>query len=114
MKKISLASVTAAALAMPAIGFAQNLPGGAAPVGTGVEPIVAILNKVGNWMFAILLAVAAVYILLAAFKFLTGGGDEKKVTEARRALTYALVAVVVGALTKGLIEVAKAIAGGAL
>lgn len=114
MNKITVTSLTAAALAMPVTSFAEaQLPGAAAPAGTGVEPIIAILNTVGNWMFGILIAVAAIYILLAAFDFLSAKGDPAKVTAARKALTYALVAVVVGALTKGLIEVAKAIARGA-
>lgn len=113
MKKITITSLTAAALALPVVSSAQNLPSAGSPQGTGVEPIISILNTIGNWMFGILIAVAAIYILLAAFDFLTAKGDATKVTAARKALTYALVAVVVGALTKGLIEVAKAIARGA-
>ncbi|AKM77958.1 TPA: hypothetical protein DIS57_02460 [Candidatus Wolfebacteria bacterium] len=112
MNKLSVTSLAAAALALPAVSSAQNLPGAAAPSGTGVDPIIAILNTVGNWMFGILIAVAAIYILLAAFKFLTAKGDAKVIADARQALTYSLVAVVVGALTKGLIEVAKAVARG--
>ena len=99
---------------MPAISFAQaQLPSAGSPAGTGVEPIISILNTVGNWMFGILIAVAAIYILLAAFDFLNAKGDGTKVTAARKALTYSLVAVVVAALTKGLIAVAEAIARGA-
>lgn len=113
MKKITLASLAAAALAAPAIGFAQaQLPGAGSPAGTGVEPIINILNTIGNWMFGILLAGAAIAILLAAFKFLMAQGDSKKFDEAKNMLTYALIAVVVGALTKGLIEIAKAVARG--
>lgn len=104
--------MTATALALPVVSSAQNLPAAASPQGTGVDPIIAILNTVGNWMFGILIAVAAIYILLAAFKFMTAKGDSKAIGEARQALTYSLVAVAVGALTKGLIEVAKAIARG--
>ncbi|KKU34287.1 MAG: hypothetical protein UX49_C0050G0004 [Candidatus Wolfebacteria bacterium GW2011_GWC2_46_275] len=91
--------MAAAALALPAVSSAQNLPGAAAPSGTGVDPIIAILNTVGNWMFGILIAVAAIYILLAAFKFLTAKGDAKVIADARQALTYS-------------IEVAKAVARG--
>lgn len=112
MNKLTITSLTAAALALPVVSSAQNLPSAGSPQGTGVAPIIAILNTIGNWMFGILIAVAAIYILLAAFKFLTAKGDAKVVTEARQALTYSIVAVVVGALTKGLIEVAKAIAAG--
>ena len=63
-------------------------------------------------MFGILIAAAAIYILLAAFKFLTASGDSKKIDEAKHMLTYALVAIVVGALTKGIIAIAQAIAAG--
>lgn len=114
MKKITFASITAAALAMPFISLAApQLPDASGTGGTGVEPIVAILNTIGNWMFAILLGAAAIYILIAAFRFLMAKGDAKEITAAREALTYALVAVVVGALTKGLIAVAVAISRGA-
>lgn len=112
-KTTVISSAVAAILVAPAISFAQTqLPSAGSPAGTGVEPIISILNTIGNWMFGILIAVAAIYILLAAFDFLTAKGDATKVTAARKALTYALVAVVVGALTRGLIEVAKAIARG--
>lgn len=97
---------------MPVVGFAQSLPEAASPAGTGAEPIIAILETVGNWMFGILLAVAAIYILIAAFTFLMAKGDPKKIDEAKSSLTYALIAVVVGALTKGIIAVAQAIAQG--
>ena len=106
---------TIVALIAPTISFAQGaaqLPAAGTPSGTGVEPIVAILDTIGNWMFGILIAAAAIFILWAAFDFLFAKGDAKKIEEARHALTYSLVAVVVGALTKGLIEVAKAIARG--
>ena len=113
MKKITLTSVVATALATPAIGFAQaQLPSAGSGLGTGVEPIIAILDTVGDWMFGILIAAAAIYILLAAFKFLTASGDSKKIDEAKHMLTYALVAIVVGALTKGIIAIAQAIAAG--
>lgn len=113
MKKITASSVTAAALLAPVLSFAaETLPSAAGATGTGVDPLVTILNTIGNWMFGILIAVAAIYILLAAFDFLMAKGDPTAVTKARKALTYALVAVVVGALTKGLIEVAKAVARG--
>lgn len=112
MNKITFASVTAAALSMPAVSLAQNLPAGTTPSGTGVEPVIAILNTIGNWMFGLLLAVAAIYILIAAFTFLMAKGDSKKIGEAKEALTYSIVAIVVGALTKGLIAVAQAIARG--
>jgi hypothetical protein len=114
MKKLTVSSITAVALFAPVLTMAApNLPAAAAPSGTGVDPLISILGTIGNWMFGILLAVAAVYILMAAFSFLMAKGDEKAVKAARSELTYALVAVVVGALTKGLIAVAQAIAQGA-
>ena len=112
MNKITFASITATALAIPVVSLAQNLPAGITPSGTGAEPVISILNTIGDWMFGLLLAVAAIYILLAAFKFLTASGDSEKIEDAKRMLTYSVVAIVVGALTKGLIAVAQAIARG--
>lgn len=115
MKKILLTSL--AALVLPAISFAapelpQNV--GNAGGGTGVAPIVTVIEKIGNWMYGILLAVAAIFILLAAFKYITAKGDAKALGEARQAIIYALVGVAVAVLTTGLIAVAKNIALGVL
>lgn len=69
----------------------------------GAHGVLVLITTVGGWMFGILVALAVILVLLAAFDFLFSGGDEKKVAEARDKLTYALVAVGVAILARGII-----------
>lgn len=69
----------------------------------GAHGVLVLIKTVGEWMFGILVALAVILVLLAAFDFLFSGGDEKKVAEARDKLTYALVAVGVAILARGII-----------
>lgn len=54
-----------------------------------------------NWMFFILIGVAIIMIMWAAYKYLTAGDDTEKVHSATKTITYAAVAVVVALLAKG-------------
>lgn len=88
----------------------------AAPIFAQVESltfrdVVRILNRLANWMFIILLAVAVIMIIIAAYKYLTAGGDESKVSSAHKTLIYALVAIGVGLLAKGLIFLVAELVG---
>jgi len=65
-----------------------------------------------DWVFIGLLITASIYIVLAGFQFVTGGGDPTAVSEARRKLLYAAVAVVVGALARGIPLAVRSIVGG--
>jgi len=94
---ISGALLTAAAV-LPILAQAQ-VTGGPAPVITGIEGVLRVLNTVVSWLFAIFLVIAVIFVLIAAFKYLTSGGDASKVTEASRALVYAAVAIAVALLS---------------
>jgi FtsH-binding integral membrane protein len=48
------------------------------------------------------MTVAAIFILVSAWTFLTAGGNPDSITKARQMLIYALVGVVVAVLAKGL------------
>jgi len=60
--------------------------------------IIRILNTIVTWLFTIFLIVAVVFVILAAFKYLTSGGDPEKVKEASRNLVFAAVAIAVALL----------------
>ena len=109
-------------LGLPAVVFAQtcgndlcetgetpaNCPADCAipdPIGAG--DVIGILDTVANWLFAILLALATVFIILAAFQFLTSGGDPARVGSARQSLLYALVGVAVAFLARGLVVLVR-------
>jgi len=54
-----------------------------------------VLGKLLGWTLTLLIALAAIYIILAAFAFLTSDGSEEKIQVARRRLIYAAVAIAI-------------------
>lgn len=54
-----------------------------------------------NWMIWILLAVAIIMIVMAAFNYVTAGDDAEKITKGRKTLTYAAIGIAVVLLAKG-------------
>jgi len=72
---------------------------------TSVSAVITIINTLANWVFAILLAIAVIMLLLAAFNWLTSGGNEDKVGSARKMLIWALVGIAVALAAKGLVMI---------
>mgnify|MGYP001566896119 CR=1 FL=1 len=54
-----------------------------------------------NWIFTFLIIIAIIFVLIAAFKYLTAAGDPEKVKAASHTLVYAAVAVAVAIVAKG-------------
>ena len=71
----------------------------------------AIFNNIGElvkrvcvlagYMFAFLVLLAVIFILVAAFQYLTAAGDPKKIQTAHLALTYAAVGIAAGFIASG-------------
>ena len=93
-------------LANTAVG--QNLPN-APGYGTTATPttvttltgVMAIILGFARWMYIILLVITVIFILLAAFGYLTAGGDAEKLNAAKNRIIYAAVAVAVAVLAWG-------------
>ncbi len=60
---------------------------------------------IADWIFVILLVVAALFIIWGAFGFVLSGGDPEKVTAARNKLIWALVGVIVAFISRGLVRI---------
>jgi hypothetical protein len=105
---LSIASTPLSALAFEQAPFQLGTNTLTASGGTGILPLMQVI---ANWIFTILLILAVIYILLAAFKYLTSEGNSEKITSAHRMLIYALVAVAVAFLAKGLIFVVQSLVG---
>lgn len=69
----------------------------------GASGILSLLDVATSWLFLILIAVATIFIILAAYYFLFSGGDTEKVSKAKNMLIYATVAVAVGTLSRGIV-----------
>lgn len=70
-----------------------------------------ILNKLVEWVYTVFLIFAVIYVIVAAFKYLTSSGDSEKVREATRALTYAAVAIAVAMLSVAIQFIIKSLLG---
>lgn len=115
MKKILTVGLPLAAMVMPMFAAAQL---GGPPSGTLPAPTITSLTGVGtfictalDWIFYFLLIFAVLFVLLAAFKYLTAAGDPEKVKAASQQLLYAAIAVAVALLAKAIPLIAGSLLG---
>ena len=101
-----------AVLAVPVLAIEQ--PPAEKQLPAGPQTGLALLNLVDlltNWVFAIFTVLTIIFVLLAAFQFVTAGGDAEKVGEARQKLIWASVGIIIALASKGLVPVIKNIIG---
>lgn len=102
-------------LAFSFVALAQeDLPSGFEPpleVPTTGADLIGLITTAGNWVFAIFLAISLIYILLAAFQFITGGGEPEKISEARQKLIYAIIGIAIALVASGLDDIIRSVLG---
>lgn len=119
MKKLFvlfLAVSALAVLALPVLAVGVEPPEGyqlptTPPATTGAQ-LLTLVDTVTNWVFAIFTVLTIIFVLLAAFQFVTAGGDAEKVGEARQKLIWAVVGIIIALASKGLVPVIRNIVGG--
>jgi len=124
MKKIlasaALAVILGALVLTPAL--AQYAPGQppsgqqpAVPI-TGEQSVsgwVLIFVTAVRWVYTILFILAVLFILLAAYNFVTSKGDPEKVSTARKQVLWAVIGVAVGLLAWTIVRLVEtSISGG--
>lgn len=81
-------------------------PSGGSPGAAGgdeaVGGIVNLIIRFTSWIYTILLSLAVVMVLYAAYKYLFGGGTDA-VKEAHKVILWAAVAIGVAFLSRGLV-----------
>ena len=102
---------------LPFIALAQ----GTLPAGTGgiTAPTIqatavdvgVIINNITSWVSGLLIAVAVLFVIYAAYLYLTSAGDAEKVKAASNYILYAVIAVVVALASRGLIALGRAVFG---
>lgn len=68
---------------------------------TTVGGVVDIIRNIVKWVYIIFFVLAVLFILFAAFNYLTAAGDEAKVKTAHNQMIYAIVAIAVALLAVG-------------
>lgn len=94
VKKGVAAVAVLSLLALPVLVGAQPTdPGSAGPESVG--GLIDLLFRILAWVRAIFWILAGIFILYAAFLYLTAGGDEDKVKKASQTFLYAVIAVAI-------------------
>ena len=99
-----LALVTSLSFLAP-LAFAEPTPPTTIPVPPPNLGLWALLARALQWLFNIVIILAAIMLVYAGLQYVTSNGDEKKVGTALHTLTYALIGVAVAVLAKSLIAV---------
>lgn len=113
MKKFQIAAAATAIAILPLLAMAQvGIPGNiqfVQPKGTGVQQIVDILDTISKLMLYALLVLAGIFIVYAAYLYLTAAGDPEKVKSASNVIIYAAVAIGVGLLSRVIVAIAQSL-----
>lgn len=96
--KLGMKGIAMLGASSPLLALAQNLP--QSPINNPGQAV-TILCNIAGWIFTFLIVLSIIFVLYAAFTYLTAGGDSEKVGSANQMLIYAVVAIVVAVLAKG-------------
>ena len=72
-----------------------------------VPGLVGTVADIVSWTYTIFFAVAVIFILFAAFNYLTAQGQPEKIQTAHKMLIWAVVAIVVALLAVGVNTIVK-------
>jgi len=66
------------------------------------EGLFKLLTVITDWIFTIFLALAVIFIIIAAFQFITAGGKAESVSEARQKIIWAAVGIIVALVARAI------------
>ena len=95
-------------LILPLTAFAAALPT------TCSELLAFIANDVGKTLSAFIGAITVIMILVAAFQFLTAGGDAEKIKTARGNIAWTIVGLAVAMIAFNIPGILSSFLGGSL
>jgi len=99
MKKFISGLIGLVILSLPVVTLAQN---NAVNIPTTLQDAV---GRIVGPLFLVLVAISTIFIIFAAYTFVTSGGEPAKAETARAALIYAIIGIVVAFLARALYTV---------
>ncbi len=102
-EKIVSVAVMTMAIVTPLATLAQQPPGI-----TAVAPITSLgqaqgsLTNIINWLITIFWIITVLFLIWAAVLYLTAGGDEEKIGQAKKRVIGAIIAAAIALLSTGL------------
>lgn len=76
-----------------------------------VEEVQGILENIVGWAQVFFYIIATLFIILAAFSYLTASGDETKVKNAKTKIIYSLVAIAIAIIAGGVVTLVRNFVG---
>ncbi len=110
LKKGMVFAVLALQVMVPIAVLAQQA--GDEPIVDDFCGVIDLIGRITNILLVALIVLAVIFIIMAAFKYLTAGGDSEKVGAANKQILYAAIAVAVGLLATAVPSVVSSIIGG--
>jgi len=111
LKRVGVGIGVAGLALFPLLALAQvgGVPG---PILTSPQGIAVLLQKVLNFIAAIVLTIALIMLLYAAVLFLTAGASTTALEKAKTVLIYAIVGIVVAILAYSVIPFVQTVLQG--
>jgi len=74
--------------------------------------LIDVIARIVGWIYIIFFIIAVMYILFAAFNYLTGANDPEKIKTGRNQIIYAAIAIVIALLAVGARTIIEGFLGG--
>lgn len=103
-------AIMAVLMVLPILTGAQ--PTVATPTIKTTADVFATINSIITLIMSVVVILAVIVILYAAYLYITAKGDPKNIDTAKTAILYAVIAVVIVLIAKGIIMVVANILGG--
>lgn len=107
IKKVAGFALAALIIASPLAALAQSgisdptIQTGGAPI-TSLTEAQGSLSAVVNWVIVIFWIITVLFLIWAAVIYLTAGGEEEKLKEAKNRVIYAVIAAAIALLANGI------------
>lgn len=95
IKKISVALTSVALLSLPLAAQALSYVNPSTSIGLGTADLKDTVTNIINWVLGLLGIVAVIMILYGGFIWLTAGGNDEKVENAKKILGSAVIGLVI-------------------
>jgi len=74
--------------------------------------LIDVIARIVGWIYIIFFIIAVMYILFAAFNYLTGANDPEKIKTGRNQIIYAAIAIAIALLAVGARTIIEGFLGG--
>lgn len=74
-------------------------------------PVKTVLERVENTLFGIFLIMAAIFLVITGYFYISAQGDPTKYDKAKKSLIYAIIGIIVAIAARGIVEFIKTMLG---